>query len=165
MNDSGFTVDTALPFAWHPVPADADLHRSNLLLLRVANLLDAHEHEPAEANRRLEAKLDLMLHWIGQQLFGAVAAPPAGSLTLGVNTAAWRAGGTPCAEGEGVLQVVLHPDLPAPLRLAGRLRLDGDRCHVDLLFPDEETAEDWNRWLFRLHRRAIQEARNNAAPV
>jgi hypothetical protein len=165
MSDSGFTVEATLPFSWQPGPALADLHRSNQLLLHVANLLDVHEPEHAEANKRLEAKLDLMLHWLGQHLFGAVAAQPAGNLTLGANSVAWAAGGVPCAEGEGVLNVALHPDLPAPLRLAGRLHLESGRCHVEFALPDEETAEAWNRWLFRLHRRAIHDARHNAAPV
>lgn len=159
MNETGFTVEAALPFSWGAGRAGASTHRSNMLLLRVANLLDTHESEQEEAGKRMEAKLDLMLHWLGQQLFGDVSTLPVVTLKLGGDSAEWEDNQESHAEGDGLLSLVIHPNLPSPLVLQGALRREAGRCRVELTFPDEETEEAWNRWLFRLHRRAIQEAR------
>jgi len=164
MDETAFTVTTALPWSWQTGPRP-DALRSNLLLLRVANLLDLHEMEQEGANKRIEAKLDLMLHWLGRQLFGEHEIPPARPLALSGHHAEWTGPGNAYAEGNGWLSLFIHPDLPAPLTLPGQLsRNASGLCHVECDLHDPEMAEAWERWLFRLHRRAIHEARNKTAP-
>lgn len=164
MSDPGFIVETELPFAWRPGTGNAGDERSNLLLLHVANQIDTRETEQDESERRLEAKLDLLLHWLGLQLFGGGTAPSARSIALSGLAAEWDDPHGTCSEGAGLLSLIIHPDLPGPLNLAGRLRRDGERCHVVFDLTDGEAKEAWHRWLFRLHRRAIHDARNKMAP-
>lgn len=165
MPDNGLAVVAELPFACTPGSlAAAQLHSSRLLL-RVVNLIDQHEPEPDKAHERIEAKLDLMLHWLGLQLFGAEAARPAIRLRLGSDSVTWACDDAPPAPGEGVLALGLHPALAAPLRLPCRvLECRDGEARAELVFTDEELADAWTQWLFRLHRRAVQEARQRHGP-
>lgn len=160
MSETGFTVEAQLPFSWEAGQADVGQQRSARLMLRVANLIDSHEAEQDKAGERLEAKLDLMLHWLGQQLFGDAGRLPVTPLTLGGDHIEWDGAVAACCDA--VLSLVIHPDLPSPLHLPARIEPAGARCRAQLLFQDEDSADAWNRWLFRLHRRAVQEARAKA---
>lgn len=159
MTDSGFSVEAELPFACQPGwPSETQSHGS-LLLLRVVNLLDVRDADAPAGQERLEARLDLMLHWLGLQLFGETLPTGAHRLTLGADWIGWEAE-TPPPPGEVTLLIHVHPALPAPLRLPARM-LDPKpgRVEARLQFSDEALADAWGQWLFRRHRRAVHEAR------
>lgn len=160
MTEAGFCVDTALPFACQPGELDATAERGSLLLLRVVNLMDMHEAEPDRAQERTEARLDLMLHWLGMQLFGATPMPTAASLKLAPMRIEWTDESLPAGE-RVTLNLHIHPAMAAPLRLTGRVigPVEG-RNAADLVFTDETLADAWAQWLFKRHRRAVHEARS-----
>lgn len=164
MPDPGFAVELDLPFACQagaPTPA---LRHGSLLLLRVVNLFDSHDAEGSRDQERVEARLDLMLHWLGMQLFGAEPMPPSQPLRLENDRITWP--GAAPSEGDAVtLRLHIHPGLPAPLFLGGRVveRADGHTVAV-LSFDDDKQADAWSQWLFRQHRRAVQEARKRNGP-
>ncbi|NTV96874.1 MAG: hypothetical protein HGA75_15910 [Thiobacillus sp.] len=159
MIDSGFAVATALPFAWQAGQPSASTSHGSLLLLRVVNMLDAGEIESDRSHERVEARLDLMLYWLGQQLFGDQAAPATVPLRLEAGSIAWPADSLPASE-EVILSLHIHPAMAAPLRLAGHVTgMAGGHVMAKLQFDSEELSDAWTQWLFRRHRRAVHEAR------
>jgi hypothetical protein len=160
MVESGLIVDTELPFSWQVGTLSPAQQQADRLLMRVVNLIDVHEPEKNKTSERIEAKLDLMLHWLGWQLFSTANDQPGTQLRLSHGSVEWDAHTGEDIAGQVILNLAIHPSVPAPLRLTawveGRRE---NRIHARLSFPDEEFVEAWNQWLFRLHRRAIQEAR------
>ncbi|MFA5081281.1 MAG: PilZ domain-containing protein [Hydrogenophilaceae bacterium] len=139
----------------------AQRHGSRLLL-KVVNLLDQHEQELDKTNERIEAKLDLMLHWLGLQLFEDKPAPAPLPLRLAANRIEWAAPAVPEA-GDIVLNLHIHPAMAAPLSLPGRVASpEAGRVAADLHLDDEALLDAWTQWLFRRHRRAVHEARRLA---
>lgn len=162
MTEAGFTVETNLPFAWQPGCPNPAQHHGSLLLLRVVNLLDSHEPEQDRAQERVEARLDLMLHWLGMQLFGHDAAPSSVPVRLEAERIEWLAD-TPPETNEITLNLFIHPAMAAPLKLAGKVEdYRAGRVSARLRFEDEQLSDAWTRWLFRRHRRAVHEARSRA---
>jgi hypothetical protein len=160
MTEAGFFVDTDLPFACQPGELDAAAERGSLLLLRVVNLMDLHEAEPDRSQERTEVRLDLMLHWLGMQLFGAMQLPAAASLKLAPTLIEWAGESLP-AGARVLLSLHVHPAIAAPLRLAGRVVVNSaGRVEAELVFRDEALADAWAQWLFKRHRRAVHEARS-----
>jgi len=158
MTEPGFAVDTTLPFAWRAGTLTPAMAHGSLLLLRVVNLLDAHEVEPDAGHERVEARLDLMLHWLGMQLFGDGQAPASTPLRLMTERVEWSEGAGDAADV--VLSLHVHPAIAAPLQLAGKVVERGEgTMAVELGFANPDLADAWTRWLFRRHRRAVQEAR------
>lgn len=158
----GLVVETELPFAWSEGSAGAAALHCSRLLLKVANQLDQHEQEPDKGQERIEAKLDLMLHWLGLQLFGSHEAHRQAHLWLSQEAIEWATEPLPPTSSELTVELWIHPALAAPLRLAARVvAASGDRARTELIFPDEEMADAWAQWLFRLHRKAIHEARQS----
>lgn len=158
MSEPGFAVDTTLPFAWRSGTLTPAMAHGSLLLLRVVNLLDAHEVEPDAGHERVEARLDLMLHWLGMQLFGDGVAPAPTPLRLMTERIEWSGEGGDAADL--VVSLHVHPAIAAPLQLAAKVvESGGGRTAVELLFANPDLADAWTRWLFRRHRRAVQEAR------
>lgn len=161
MTESGLAVETALPFAWEPGKPTAAMNQGSLLLLNVVNLLDGHDSEADRTQERIEAKLDLMLHWLGMQLFGDGGTPATTTVRLEAERIEWP-GARPAGD-DVVLSLYIHPAIAAPLKLAGRV-IDWreGRVSAELSFADEELADAWTRWLFRRHRRAVHEAKGRA---
>lgn len=162
MTESGLIIETELPFHWEAGCLTQTQQQANRLLLRVVNLLDVHEPEQDRASERIEAKIDLMLHWLGTQLFGSADAYPQVRLRLSQDSIEWHDSRTAELGSEVILNVG-HPAMTSPLRLAARItRNEGGRMLAELAFSEEDQADAWGQWLFRLHRRAIQEARLRA---
>jgi hypothetical protein len=164
MTETGFHVEVSLPFAWQPGQPDAVAQHGGQLLLRMVNLLDGHEAESDRDQDRLEARLDLMLHWLGTKLFETEAIPPLTPLRLMHGHIAW-----PARLATGITGVTLklhvHPGMAAPLVLSGRIVQHGpDETVAELCFADGKEADAWAQWLFRQHRRAVQEARKRNGP-
>ena len=166
MTEASLVIETELPFSWTAGELSATLHQSNRLLMRVANLLDSHDPEQSAASERLEAKLDLMLNWLGHRLFGEAGDQPVTRLWLASDWVEWEQSSTTGLSETGVLNLAISPTLPGPLRMAARLlQVAQGRVRAQPIFPDKEQEEAWNQWLFRLHRRAIQEARLKSDPA
>lgn len=158
MTEPGFAVDTTLPFAWRPGTLTPATGHGSLLLLRVVNMLDGHEIEQDAGHERIEARLDLMLHWLGMQLFGDGQAPEATPLRLMTERVEWSEEAVDTTDV--VLSLHVHPAIAAPLQLAAKVVESGEgRMAAELLFANPDLADAWTRWLFRRHRRAVQEAR------
>lgn len=160
-------VECLLPFSWSPLPAAAELpgiRQGTRLLLRVLNQLEAGTGHAEEIDRHregLDAKLDLLLFWLGQSLYGHLSPPPAVPLRLGLEGLVWPRGVSPPQPGEAIL-VSLQPldSLVAPLRLPARVTaVTASDVHVAFDHLDEDTREQWEQWLFRRHRRAIHAQR------
>lgn len=162
MIEAGFAVETALPLAVQAGTLTPAMSHGSLLLLRVANLMDAHEIEPDRSQERVEARLDLMLHWLGMQLFGDAAVPAEVAVRLEAEKITWS-GQAPEGD-EVVLGLHIHPAIAAPLKLAGRVVERGEgRVTVALGFANSALSDAWTQWLFRRHRRAVHEARSRAS--
>jgi hypothetical protein len=160
MTESGLSVEVELPFSWKNADLNPVQQQADQLLMRVVNLLDMHEPEQDKTSERIEAKLDLMLHWLGWHLFSVANTQPVMQLSLSHNTIEWNIEEGEIAAGRVVLSLAIHPAVPSPLHLlANVLDCQGTRVRAELIFPDEPLEEAWNQWLFRRHRRAIQEAR------
>lgn len=162
MTEPGFAVDTTLPFAWRPGALTPAMAHGSLLLLRVVNLLDAHEPEPDAGHERVEARLDLMLHWLGMQLFGERAVPAPLPVRLEAGRIEWPADAAPAA-GEAILDLYIHPAMAAPLKLPARVaHFQSGRVAAEVILGSGELSDAWTQWLFRRHRRAVHEARTRA---
>ncbi len=160
MTEIGLIVETDLPFAWEISASSPVNEQGNRLLLRVVNLLDHHDPEQSKNNERLEAKLDLMLHWLGSQLYGESGQQRMTHLRLGRDLIEWNDKDVTADTGKIVMKIGIHPEICGPLRLTGQIIENVNGCiQVQPNFPDEALEDAWSQWLFRLHRRAVQEAR------
>lgn len=115
------------------------------------------ESHPDRLHERLEAKLDLALHWLGQALHDSAPIPEACPVRLDADGLAWRA--TSPAEADGRFTVILYPSplLAAPLDLeVMSMSVEDGWLYARMLDTDEEWRDEWTQWLFRLHRRVIQ---------
>lgn len=161
MTEPGLNVTAVLPFACQAGLPTAAASYGSLLLLRLVNLLEAGDAEPERTQERVEAKLDLMLHWLGLQLYGNQPMPDTVALRLEADRIVWS-GAAPAAGQAVSLHLHIHPAVAAPLVLAGRMvQYKGERAEAELAFDTEELAEAWTQWLFRRHRRAVHEARRH----
>lgn len=164
MSDASLVVETTLALAWQEGLPDADSRRAGQLLLRVVNMLEgAHEVEPSRAQERLEAKMDLLLHWLGEALFASGMQMATHQVRLDGSGVSWRASSAPPLPAEATLFLRLHPDLYAPFKVGVRLSAPEDGVlRGEFEGFDEAQVEQWTQWLFRMHRRAIQQDRRAA---
>ncbi len=164
MNQPRLNVEIVLPHAWRLLddPVDAFMARGNHLLLHTLNAIESAtlEASPDRAHERLEAKLDLALHWLGRVLHAGKSVPEARALRLDGEGMAWIEADAPPSGSR--LCVTLYPStlMAAPLELEMRVEgSDGPWLRARLMDDNEEFVDAWTQWLFRLHRRTIQAAR------
>lgn len=168
MTTTQLSVECELQFAWTPGLATVAQRQGNLLLLRVVNQLETapRETETEHSQERLEGKLDLLLHWLGTLLFAEASVLAPSFLRLDARGVEWRV--AECSQvtvGQGIVSLALHPALAAPLKLAavaGPVQSGWWRAEFEPMA--EELAEQWTQWLFRQHRRAIQNERREQGP-
>ena len=166
MSEQLFHIDMQVPFACSALSEAEDttpILRGSRLLLRAIILSEsptAHGERGDAGSERLEAKLDLMLHWLGISLFGSIPPPPTVPLHLDAEGVEWQAE-SGLAPGQRVLVTLqVHPGLAAPLRLPARISwTEANRLRAEFRDLDEELAELWTQWIFRRHRRAVHGAR------
>jgi hypothetical protein len=165
MADTRFHLDTSLPFSWETAaaPPAAAMQLGARLLLNAINQMEAttgHTDRGDPSMERLEAKLDLMLHWLGQSLQAGKPLPEAVALRLDAEGVAWSAGVVPNLGTRVTLRLYPHPALAGALELPGRVtEAAGGQVRVEFLEMDEALRDLWSQWLFRRHRRAIHAAR------
>ncbi|MCS6786909.1 MAG: PilZ domain-containing protein [Thiobacillaceae bacterium] len=164
MSTAGLCMDLVLPWSWRPLAAGQSdrLWAHTGRLLRVVNLSEGQtvrELATDAAHARLEAKLDLLLTLLAETLQPTVA-PTSATLSLSTDGCSLPLQGNWQAGDGGVLQLYLAPALALPAQLPSRIR-GLDQGRAQLHWPDmpAEVREQWEQWLFRQHRRSVQEHR------
>jgi len=165
MPEARLHIDIRLPFSCQPqaVPANAAaLLPGARFYLKALNQMEAvpgHAERSEPGLERLEAKLDLMLHWLGHSLFGSQTVPGQVMLSLDAEGVEWHGDGV--SPGQAVsLSLYLSGALSGPLQLPAMVVAGpegGNRA--EFVGMDEELRDLWSQWLFRRHRRAIHAAR------
>ena len=174
MTDNGIEYRAQLPIAWRDLadtlPAQiSELMRENVLTLQALAALEATHSSSGvdrEADRtpamdhqsiRVEAKVDLLLHWVATLLLERHPLPPASEVILGAQQISWRCPVALATNTEGIVSLFLTPHLPAPLKLPVRIsHYDQGIARATFIRMSEEAQEWLERTLFRYHRRALQ---------
>lgn len=165
--ESGLQVAMTLPCAWERrslagLELEA-LWSEALMLLRVVNLIDGHmprEGEGEAATARLEAKLDLALHLLAHSLHGRQAPARRVRIELAADGCTLDTGLALQPGDEIVLDLHLTPALALPLKLAAAVYASAPgETRAHWIAMPEAVSEAWEQWLFRQHRRRVQEQR------
>ncbi len=168
-HETGIEYRGLLPLSWQdgqPSPQQsADWMRENVTAFHAIAALEGPAHE-RELDRtagvdytaaRLEAKMDLMLQWVGKLLMAQHPMPPATEVILGSKAIAWKC---PIAlkPGQfGVLSLYLAPRMPMPLVFPVQIQTcAAGQAQALLLHVSEEAQDGLDRTLFRYHRRSLQ---------
>ena len=167
--EPGIEYHAHLPLAWQdgqPNPQQlADWMRENATALHAIAVLEnpAHERELEHTASvdftaaRLEAKMDMLLQWVGRLLLTQNPMPPSTDIILGSQSIAWKCPIALQAEQLGVLTLYLAPSLPMPLQLPVQIIACGSgQARAKLLHLSPEAQDALDRSLFRHHRRALQ---------
>lgn len=163
------------PLDWvddvHPVTARADILADNLTLLRALRTLD--EAPPADGARdqpavqQLERRMDLLLLMASTALRGLQALPPECPCTVSARQLRWG-GGEPVGVGRKIwARVFLRHRIALPLMLPGRVIEEAPlgaggtvMWHGMELDPmDESLQDEFERFVFRHHRRQVARQR------
>lgn len=171
MTDTGIEYHGQLPLAWRDGGLAAarisEAMRENVLTLQALAALESTHTPPAHESERspsaeqhaprMEAKLDLLLHWVAALLLERHPLPPVSEVSLGTHSVTWHTPVQFKVGDEGVISLYLAPRLPAPLSLPVRITsYQNGRAQATLQHLSEE-AQDWlDRTLFRYHRRSLQ---------
>lgn len=162
-----------LPLRWSAdaVPVEArtreHLAEANLRLLgQIAQIEEraAPVDDPTATDielARLHAKLDLLLFAVGELAPRFLDRPERCALQLSWRGVRWLLRPDETApQGEGVVEIYLHPVVLQPLRWPARI-VHNDRHHAEAEFaPLGEAAQQaLERHVFQHHRRAVAEAR------
>lgn len=156
-----------LPFGWerrnlarHELDS---LWREGQMVLRVVNQMEAQaarEGDADAATARLEAKLDLALHLLARSLQGQGPCPEAARITLWSDGCALWADPSLQPGDEVCLSLYLSPALALPLKMAASvLAISANQVEMSWIAMPEAVNEAWEQWLFRQHRRSVQEQR------
>ncbi|TCS70553.1 atypical PilZ domain-containing cyclic di-GMP receptor [Sulfuritortus calidifontis] len=167
--NSTLRVEAFLPIAWEKQAMEpqtlAALRKGAQLLMHAFNLMDLsplHESDGDNAHlQRLDAKVDLILHLLAQNLQGSRSLPTSVNVELGPEIVSWQEAGTLPAVGDTVVVALyLNPGLPLPVRLPAHVTASGDgRVTVRLAELGHELEEFWQQWVFRQHRREVHARR------
>jgi len=167
--EAGLEYRALLPLAWQegqPSPQQiSEWMRENITALHAIAALEGPSHE-RELDRtagvdytaaRLEAKMDLLMQWVGKLLLAQHPLPPATEVVLGSKSVSWKC---PIAlkPGQfGVLSLYLAPRLPMPLIFPVQIQSwAAGQAQAQLLQLSDDTQDALDRTLFRYHRRALQ---------
>lgn len=168
-SESGIEYHAHLPLAWQDgqatAPQTADWMRENVTALHAVAALESQPHEREldhTANvdftaARLEAKMDLVLQWVGKLLLAQHPLPPATDIILGSQNISWKCPVELKAAQFGVITLYLAPNLPMPLILPVQIiACSTGQARAQLLHLSTEAQDALDRALFRHHRRALQ---------
>lgn len=175
---AGIEYHAYLPLAWQdstaPSPQQiADWMRDNVIALQAIDALESHTNQAHDrdadrpsgvdhSSARLEAKMDLLLQWVGKLLLAQQPLPPATEFILGPEVVAWKCPVALKPGSQGVLSLYLAPKVPTPLMLPVEIItcIDG-QARAKLLHLTAD-VQDWlDRTLFRYHRRVLQARAQN----
>lgn len=161
-----------LPASWRALGeplSDAELaalNDSNGVLLNAIAVVDAQSQndldEPGTHNDllRLEAKVDLLLGLVTQVLAIHQPVPPLVKVFLSAQHLTWSDALVPAGDAVsgqlGVIELYVYPLIAVPLRLPVRIEQNGQALILGLSAHARNGLE---KFLFRQHRRAIADAR------
>jgi hypothetical protein len=158
-------VAAFLPIAWEKQAMDpqtlAALRKGAQLLMHAFNLMDVtplYDSDGDNAHlQRLDAKVDLILHLLAQNLQGSRSLPASVNVELGPEIVSWQEMGTAPAVGDTVvLALYLNPGLPLPVRLPAHITASGNgQVTARLAELGDDLEEFWQQWVFRQHRRDV----------
>lgn len=152
---------------------DRERRNSNSYVLEVVAAVEEHPLERGTDEQqdlfqelaRLDAKLQLLMEMVARLLQERDDVPGKRVVRIGVERVDIAPGDSSMAAGtEGLLRLYLHPAIPTPLLLPGRLlgevEEDGGRWLRFEPFPlSEGESEALSRHVFRHHRRSIAASR------
>lgn len=164
MNQPRLSVEISLPMRWQVLdaPLDTSLAQGNRLLLHTLNAMES-SHPDTTSDRlleRIEAKLDLTLHWLARSLHANSPMPASRLLRLDTEGLAWQE--ESASKRGDWLRTTLYPSsaIQAPLVLAAEcVSSQGGWTYARILDLGSEGQEEWTQWIFRMHRRMIQAAK------
>ena len=180
-SDTGLICIENLPIRWSRVDesdvqiAVAASHLLNEERLRVINGLDEHRLEIAEEHsgisqelHKLDFKLNLILEMVGQLMSAATQPPVAAPVELTPSSITWH-----CVQevdrGSWLkVELFLHARYPFPVVMYGEVksvRKEGEGVQIELALQalSEQSLEQFEKYIFRCHRRHIARARQEAA--
>lgn len=151
--------DAMLPLSSRAVERHDTLAQETLLALRVLAAPEPREDD-SEATLRLEAKLDLALELALKQR--NPHKPLARPCRIGLNALAWEDIEAYQPGDEIELKLFPNPESALALRLPLTIRQanpqPGRTLYLGELKPlfDENSRLQWEKWVFRCHRRSLQ---------
>lgn len=167
-NEPGIEYHAHLPLAWRDGQPSSQqitewMHENTMALHAIAALEGpTHEREIEHTTGvdqtavRLEAKMDLVLQWVGKLLLAQHPLPPTSDVILGSQHITWNCPIALKAEQFGVISLYLAPSLPMPLILPVQvIAYSSVQAHAKLLHLSPDAQEALDRTLFRHHRRAL----------
>lgn len=172
MPETGLSIHETLPYRWeHRRLSDHDLDGlwwEGLMILRVINHMESQPVREGEADAalvRLEAKLDLALYLLARTLPDGQVSPSPERITLRAEGCALGADPSLRPGDEIVLSLLLPHALPLALKLPASVTT-ASAGQVDVRWNGmpEAVVEAWEQWLFRRHRRRVQEQRGAKSP-
>jgi len=168
-NEPGIEYRAHLPLSWQDgQPSSqhiAEWMRENTTALHAVAALESPPHERDLEHTagvdftaaRLEAKMDLVLQWVGKLLLAQHPLPPATDIILGSQNISWACPINLKAEQFGVITLYLAPNLPMPLKLPVQIiTCSSGQARAKLLHLSPDAQDALDRTLFRHHRRALQ---------
>jgi len=168
-NEPGIEYHAHLPLAWQDgQPSSqqiAEWMRENAAALHAVAALEGPTHERDMEHTsgvdftaaRLEAKMDLVLQWVGKLLLAQHPLPPTTDVILGSQTIVWKCPIVLKPEQFGVISLYLTTSLPIPLKLPVQvIACTSGQARAKLLHLSLDAQDALDRTLFRHHRRALQ---------
>ena len=164
-------LERNLPLIWTPLEPGASAlytEQNQLILTLLDNLEDSLHHKPdgdaVNEIPRIEAKLNVIMHLLGQLLQDRQSSQSTESIRFSSDTLAWQVQ-QPLPGGSRLL-VTLYPDPGVPLAMRFAAEVIDVRDHwmeVDMQGLAEDELAIWSRWVFRQHRRQVAQARSQAS--
>jgi len=177
------SYEDCLPLKWQPGTAE-DLHsaserdRSNQFVLESAaavedRLADSHPEEYSEIHqelRRLDAKMHVLMEMVARLLRDDGSFAGRRPVRIALKSIKFRADTPEAPVGQaGVLQLQIHPAVPAPLVIAGAItdQFEDEGARWVCFEPDhlsEPLRDALSRHVFRHHRRQVAARRRSTPP-
>ena len=181
--ETGLVCHETIPLSWSVV-AEASLAEAqssvvvvNEERLRVINSLDdycseAVEDHPALSHelQKLDFKLNLILEMVGQLVSAGLQPQGVMPVVLSSKRLSWLCQEPPALGSWLKIELFLHDRYPFPVIFFGRVDLveeeeQGSRVELALQPLSEQGQEQFEKYLFRCHRRQIARARHHSSGV
>lgn len=160
-------LERSLPLKWGTVEAGSQLlntDRNHLIFSLLDSLEEPSYHKTDTENSseiaRIEAKLNVIMHLLGQLLHNQQSPMPVVTVRFTSDSLAWQVE-QPLSHGNLVqVSLILDERIPLAINFEARvLRVKDGWMEVDMHGLDEDDQAKWLRWVFRQHRRQVAQSR------